>query len=91
MYDINAQPKLFHKDFLSDFVNPPMDFSLDLFIIHFFKTKKIAVNSFPVYFSKRKFGEAKGGGTLIGKFRLIKRTLIYIHRLNKNLNGIHHS
>ena len=36
MYDINAQPKIFHSSFLEEFENPPLDFSLDLYLIYFF-------------------------------------------------------
>ena len=86
MYDINAQPKIFHRSFLNEFDNPPLDFSLDLFLIYFFKSKNIEVNSFPVHFNKRKYGEPKGGGSFKGKINLIIRTLKYIHKLKKNLN-----
>jgi len=86
MYDINAQPKIFHRSFLNEFDNPPLDFSLDLFLIYFFKSKNIKVNSFPVLFNKREYGEAKGGGTFKGKINLIIRTLKYIHKLKRNLN-----
>ena len=86
MYDINAQPKIFHSSFLNEFHNPPLDFSLDLFLIYFFKSKNIEVNSLPVLFNKRKYGEAKGGGSFKGKIKLVIRTLNYIHKLKKNLN-----
>ena len=85
MYDINAQPKIFHKSFLKEFENPPLDFSLDLFLIYFFKSKKIKIKTFPVFFKKREFGQAKGGGTFKGKIKLISRTLNYIHQLRKKL------
>lgn len=85
LYDINAQPKIFHKSFLKKFNNPPLDFSLDLYILYFFQSNKIGIKSIPVFFKKRKFGESKGGGTFRGKFRLIKRTLNYIHFLKKTL------
>ena len=86
MFDINAQPKIFHREFLNQFSNPPLDFSLDLYLIYFFKTKKINIKTFPVIFNDRKFGEAKGGGSFKGKIKLIFRTLNYIHKLNKYLN-----
>ena len=86
MYDINAQPKIFHRTFLDEFENAPLDFSLDLFLIHFFKNKNIKIKTFPVFFNKRKYGEAKGGGTFKGKLKLIKRTLSYIRTLKKNTN-----
>lgn len=86
LFDINAQPKIFHCSFLDKFENPPLDFSLDLFILYFFKSNKLKVNTFPVLFKKREFGEAKGGGTFKGKMKLIKRTLIYIHKLSRNVD-----
>ena len=92
LYDINAQPKIFHRDYLNEFKNPPHDFSLELYLIYFFKSNKIDVKSFPVHFKKRLYGEAKGGGSLKAKIRLIKRTLNYIHTLKKShLNGIHNT
>ena len=86
MFDINAQPKIFHREFLNQFNNPPLDFSLDLYLIYFFKTNKLNIKTFPVIFNERKFGEAKGGGSFKGKIKLIFRTLNYIHKLNKYLN-----
>jgi glycosyltransferase involved in cell wall biosynthesis len=86
MYDINAQPKIFHRSFMDEFEDPPLDFSLDLFLMHFFKRKKIKIKTFSVFFNKRKYGEAKGGGTFKGKMKLIKRTLSYIRTLKQNIN-----
>lgn len=86
MYDINAQPKIFHRSFLEEFENPPLDFSLDLYLIYFFKHRNIKVKTFPVIFKNREYGEAKGGGTIKGKIKLIIRTFKYIHKLKKNFN-----
>ena len=36
--DINAQPKIFHRNFLSLLSNPPVDFSLDLYLLLTAKT-----------------------------------------------------
>ncbi len=78
--DINAQPKIFSRSFYNkNFKNAPIDFSLDLFLL--FKAKKIKTVN--VFFHKRKFEEAKGGGTIKGKIKLIKRTLDYIKNLKK--------
>ncbi len=83
LFDINAQPKMFHKSFLKEFNNPPLDFSLDLYILYFFKKKNIEIIPYPVFFNKRKYGKAKGGGSLMGKFKLISRTFKYINNLRK--------
>lgn len=79
MYDINAQPKIFHRDFLKNFSKAPLDFSLDLFWVNYFKQKKIKINIISVFFNKRIYGESKGGGSITGKIKLIKRTLAYIN------------
>jgi hypothetical protein len=83
--DINAQPKLFSREFYDKIKNnAPLDFSLDLYFLY--QAKKIGtIKTIDVLFLKRKFGEAKGGGTLKGKWKLIKRTMAYIQDLKKQL------
>ena len=39
LFDINAQPKLFHRSFIDLFSSPPLDFSLDLYVLYFFTSK----------------------------------------------------
>jgi glycosyltransferase involved in cell wall biosynthesis len=79
--DVNAQPKMFHRQFYESLHNPPLDFSLDLFILYSARKKNIPIIDFPVLFSKRHSGVAKGGGSLKGKWKLIKRTYRYIIQL----------
>lgn len=88
LYDINAQPKIFHRDLFKYFDNAPLDFSLDLFALLTFKKLNITTRTFEVYFKKRKFGEAKGGGSFKGKFKLIKRTLNYINQLKNGMGNM---
>ena len=85
--DINAQPKLFSKDFYSKHINTgaPIDFSLDLFALFMAKKNGIDVLQIPVYFGKRMHGEAKGGGSWKTRIKLIKRTFSYIFELKKLL------
>jgi len=85
LWDINAQPKIFHKDFMQNLKNAPYDFSLDLYVLFVANKLKIPIKNYPVFFSKRKFGVAKGGGTLKGKYKLIKRTFTYIIELRKDI------
>jgi glycosyltransferase involved in cell wall biosynthesis len=83
--DINGQPKLFSKVFYDQIKEKaPHDFSLDLYLlIQARKNGKII--DFPVFFSKRTAGEAKGGsGNLSLKLKLVKRTLGYINTFSKN-------
>ena len=82
--DINAQPKIFHKKFVALIKNPPLDFSLDLYILILAKLNNYKIISFPVKLKNRIAGEAKGGGTFSGKIKLTIRTLKYIYKLKFN-------
>ena len=83
--DINAQPKMFSRNFIKYIDNAPNDFSLDLFIL----VKAIKLNytilEYPVIFKNRNYGISKGGGSFIGKIKLTLRTLSYINKLRISL------
>ena len=86
--DINAQPKLFSRDFYNKYLknNAPHDFSLDLHAMYQAKKHGYKILSIPVYFSKRLHGEAKGGGgSWKNRIKLIKRTFKYILDLKTSL------
>ncbi len=83
--DINAQPKMFHREFLNKMQYPPEDFSLDLYFLYQAKINEYNIIEFPVHFGKRLYGESKGGGSLIGKWKLIKRTWNYMIKLKNNI------
>lgn len=85
--DVNAQPKLFHRAFYDTFSDAPWDFSLDLYVLYRARRAGMEVAAIPVYFADRQHGESKGGGTLKGKIKLIKRTFAYIFKLKAQLRG----
>ena len=68
--------------FIDDY---PLDFSLDLYLLIIAKSNNYRILNHEVIMKQRLHGEAKGGGTLKGKFKLIKRTIIYIFELRKKL------
>ena len=81
--DINSQPKLFSKNFYNKYIKDksPNDFSLDLFLLYQAKINKYKILEVPVFFKKRLYGEAKGGGSWKTRIKLIKRTFKYIFEL----------
>ena len=79
--DINAQPKMFSRDFIQYIDNAPNDFSLDLFILVKAIKMNYAILEYPVVFKNRNYGISKGGGSFIGKIKLTLRTLSYINKL----------
>lgn len=85
LHDINAQPKLFSQNFWNKIKDQaPDDFSLDIYLLY--QAKKMGnIQTIDVQFLKRIHGEAKGGGSLKGKWKLIKRTFAYINQLANNI------
>jgi glycosyltransferase involved in cell wall biosynthesis len=84
--DVNAQPKMFHRSFLQKLPDPPLDFSLDLYLLFQARCHGLTVLEHPVNYGKRIHGEAKGGGSLRGKWKLIRRTWNYMFKLKRDLD-----
>ena len=85
MWDINAQPTIFHKSFFQIWKDPPNDFSLDLYVYFMAKKSKLVIKRFPVKFSKRLHGTSDWNTSLLGKYKFIKRTLSYSFNLKRKL------
>lgn len=85
MWDINAQPTIFHKSFFQTWQKPPNDFSLDLYVYFMAKKSKLVIKRFPVKFSKRLHGTSDWNTSLLGKYKFIKRTLSYSFNLKRKL------
>ncbi len=85
MWDINAQPKMFHRNFFNTWTLPPNDFSLDLYAYYMAKNRGLEVINFPVRFGKRAHGVSHWNISLIAKYRFIKRTLAYSFELQKKM------
>lgn len=84
LWDINAQPSIFPASFFKEWVNPPNDFSLDLYVYFLAKRKGYIVKRFNVEFRERLFGISKWNFNLKSKVKFIKRNLKYILKLSKN-------
>tara|TARA_B100001250_G_scaffold328507_1_gene292996 strand:- start:798 stop:1499 length:702 start_codon:yes stop_codon:yes gene_type:complete len=81
--DINAQPKVFYKDFYSKDREYSKDFLFDLdFLLSVKKNNKNIIEK-DVNNLNREFGEAKGGGSLKGKIYLSLRTISYLLQYKK--------
>ena len=85
MWDINAQPTIFHKSFYLNWDSPPNDFSLDLYAYYLAKNNNLAVLRFPVFFGQRAFGVSKWNIGLNSKYKFIKRTFSYSFNLQKRI------
>jgi glycosyltransferase involved in cell wall biosynthesis len=85
MWDINAQPTMFSRNFFQTWQNPPGDFSLDLYAYYKAKTCRLRVCRFPVEFRSRAFGTSHWNVNWRAKVNFIKRTLIYSFQLKRGL------
>ena len=85
MWDINAQPTMFHRSFFSSWKSPPDDFSLDLYAYYMAIKSGLLVKRFPVNFGKRVHGVSNWNFSLSSKYRFIKRTLLYSFDLQKRM------
>jgi glycosyltransferase involved in cell wall biosynthesis len=85
MWDINAQPTIFHRSFFAKWHNPPNDFSIDLYAYFMAKKLKLRIKRFPVFFGERAHGVSHWNIDLFSKFQFIKRTLIYSFKLQRRI------
>tara|TARA_Y100000589_G_C27048093_1_gene586070 strand:- start:342 stop:1043 length:702 start_codon:yes stop_codon:yes gene_type:complete len=81
LWDINAQPNIFHRSFLNDLKKPPKDFSFDLYVLYKAAILKKNIVRIPVKFSKRLYGESKWNIDFKSKFKFIIRNIRYIFQL----------
>lgn len=77
LFDINAQPTFFSKKFFDTWINPPSDFSLDLYAFVMAQKAKLRIFRIPVYFGKRIYGDSKWNIDWRAKAKFIKRTISY--------------
>ena len=85
LWDINAQPNIFHRDFFESLDDMPMDFSLDLYFLYKAQLRKMKVIRFDVVFPPRVHGESSWNTGLASKWKFIKRTLTFSLKLKKQL------
>jgi len=85
MYEINAQPNIFHKSFLEKLRNPPRDFAFDLYAYYMAKKCGYEMIRFPVFFGKRIYGESAWNSGWKARIKFIRRTLNFTFKLKKSL------
>ena len=86
LWDINAQPNIFHKSFFENIKdNCPKDFSLDLYLLYMAQIQGLNVVRFNVVFPERIYGKSSWNTGLSSKYKFIKRTLNFSFKLKKEL------
>jgi glycosyltransferase involved in cell wall biosynthesis len=86
LWDINAQPNIFHKSFFESIESScPTDFSLDLYFLYMAQKQGLAVIRFDVVFPERIYGKSSWNTGLASKWKFIKRTFDFSFKLKKEL------
>lgn len=85
VWDINAQPNIFHRSFFESLHNTPKDFSLDLYFLYMAKKRGLNVIRFDVLFPERVHGESSWNTGFLSKWKFIKRTIDFSIKLKKEL------
>ena len=84
LWDINAQPNIFHKSFVEALKDPPKDFSLDLYFLYMATKKQLDIQRLDVIFPDRIHGESSWNSGIRAKWKFIKRTIDFSLKLKKH-------
>ena len=85
LWDINAQPTLFHRSFFERWSEPPADFALDLFAYGLAVREGLVVQRFPVAFGVRAHGSSHWNVDFPSKLKFIRRTVSFSLELRQRL------
>ena len=83
LWDINAQPTMFSREFYDTWRAAPYDFSLDLYAYYHARRLGLSVHRFPVRFRQRMHGESRWNVNWVGKRKFIRRTLDFSFELKR--------
>lgn len=86
LFDVNAQPNIFSRNFFESWENPPYDFALDLYVLYMAQVKGQKTLRFDVLFPPRIHGSSHWNTGLSAKWKFIKRTINFT--INMKRSGI---
>lgn len=87
LWDINAQPNLFHRSFFESWSKPPEDFALDLYAYFMARRAGLKILRMDVIFPKRIHGHSSWNTGLRAKYKFIMRTLDFSVKLKKSFHN----
>jgi polyisoprenyl-phosphate glycosyltransferase len=87
MYEITAQPTLFHRSFYDKWIKPPKDFGLDLFVFYSAKMQGIKIIRFPVIYYLRHSGSSAWNDSFFSNIKQTLRTFSMSANIKKNFHS----
>lgn len=76
--EINAQPKVFHRDLLALLTSPPIDFAFDLYVLYQAHKAGYQITSVPVQSAPRLHGASKWASHFLSRYRTMLKMVRYI-------------
>lgn len=85
LYEINAQPTIFHKELLNYMKDIPNDFSIDLYVFLLALRYNYAIKRFRVNFIKRNYGKSSWNSGIKSVFSMSVKTIQFSFKLRRSL------
>lgn len=82
-YEINAQPKVFHRNLLSLCPNPPKDFAFDVYVLFRALKNQYQIQTIQVEFPPRVHGFSNWANGIKNRSHHIKNMIRYMDQLGK--------
>ena len=79
--ELNGQPKVFHRELLSEIAAPPKSFAFDLYVLYRAARAGYSLKSIPVFFPPRVHGASRWAHSLLGRSKTIFGMVRYMGRL----------
>ena len=83
LHDINAQPKLFPRALYAEFRDPPLDLSLDVYLLWLARQRHFAIATIDVAFGARTHGQSRWATSGAARMRAVQRTLLLLWQLRR--------
>jgi glycosyltransferase involved in cell wall biosynthesis len=77
LFEINAQPTIMKRALFESWINPPTDFSLDLYALVFAKKKDLKITRIKFEFLKRTSGHSTWNFGLRSRCKMVSKTIKY--------------
>lgn len=87
LWDINAQPTMFSRSFYKTWVEPPKDFSLDLYVYVLAQKQHLQVRRFPIQQHRRVAGVSSWNTGIVSRIKLAKSVIAYSKTLQQSLQN----
>lgn len=78
IHEMNAQPKVFPRDLLKFFKNPPSTFAFDLYALYCAKKANYTVETIPVLFPPRIHGVSNWASNFLSRYKTILGIIRYM-------------